>query len=82
MEIKVCVGTTCHLLGATELVEALKDLPPEIARKINLGYSVCFESCQGTMRPPIISINGKYHQDMNPSRMKALILKTAESERS
>lgn len=81
MEIKVCVGTTCHLLGATELVEALKDLSPDIARSINLSYSVCFDSCQGQMKPPIIRVNGTFHEDMNPSSMKALILKTAESER-
>jgi NADH:ubiquinone oxidoreductase subunit E len=80
MEITVCVGTTCHLLGSTELVEALKELPPAIARKINLGYSVCFESCQNTMKPPIVRINGKFHQDMNPSKMRSLILEIAESE--
>lgn len=73
MEIKVCVGTTCHLLGSSALVEAINELPEELKTKITLKYSTCFDTCHGDMKPPIVMIDGTLNDDMNPEKMKKII---------
>ena len=80
MEIKVCVGTTCHLLGSSSLVEAINELPEDIKTKITLKYSTCFDKCQLEMKPPVVSIDGKLYDDMNPGKMKEMIMEKAGEE--
>jgi NADH:ubiquinone oxidoreductase subunit E len=80
MEIKVCVGTTCHLLGSSSLVEAINELPEEIKTKITLKYSTCFDKCQQAMRPPVINVDGEFFDDMNPVKMKEMIMQKAGEE--
>ena len=33
MKLKICVGTTCHLMGAPALIESLEGLEKEIRDK-------------------------------------------------
>jgi NADH:ubiquinone oxidoreductase subunit E len=48
MEIKVCVGSSCHLKGSTEIVKSLQSLieTHRLSREITLVGSFCMGRCQ------------------------------------
>ncbi len=48
MKIKVCIGSSCHLKGAREVVEKIKDLIQNnnLSRDIELSGAFCMGKCQ------------------------------------
>ncbi len=48
MEIKVCVGSSCHLKGSTEIVKSLQTLieTHKVSQKVTLVGSFCMGRCQ------------------------------------
>lgn len=62
IDVKVCIGTTCYLLGGAELLELPKIPGVEIT---GMG---CNNHCQKE-RPPIVSINGILFSEMTPSKL-------------
>ena len=48
MEIKVCVGSSCHLKGSTEIVKSLQSLIEKhrLSQEITLVGSFCMGRCQ------------------------------------
>ncbi len=75
VEVRICVGTTCHLMGGSILVNEINKLPVEILEGISLKYATCFDVCQGEVTPPVVMINGKLFGDMNPEKLENLIKK-------
>ena len=47
MEIKVCVGSSCHLKGSYDVVQKLKKLIEEknVGDKVELKASFCLGNC-------------------------------------
>ncbi|MCI8412920.1 MAG: (2Fe-2S) ferredoxin domain-containing protein [Clostridia bacterium] len=47
MEIKVCIGSSCHLRGSYEVIEKLKKLIADngLEGKVNLAASFCLGKC-------------------------------------
>ena len=47
MEIKVCIGSSCHLRGSYEVTEKLKKLIADngLEGKVNLAASFCLGKC-------------------------------------
>lgn len=81
MNVKICVGTTCHLMGASTLIESLELLENNIKSKIKIEYATCFSACQGTFTPPVIKINDNFFGNMTPENFRKLIITTiAEGE--
>lgn len=58
INLKICVGTMCYVMGGAELKDAIETLPAEIAAYLNVTYSPCL-GCNESLRPPFIEINGK-----------------------
>ena len=48
MKITVCIGSSCHIKGSRQVVEALQKFIEEkgIADKIELGGTFCLGKCQ------------------------------------
>ena len=48
MKITVCIGSSCHIKGARQVVETLQKLirENEISDKIELGGTFCMGKCQ------------------------------------
>ncbi len=48
MNIKVCIGSSCHLKGSKLVVEKLQDLIKcsDIKDKVNLSGAFCMSKCQ------------------------------------
>ena len=48
MKITVCIGSSCHIKGARQVVEQLKHLISEnnLGDKVELGGTFCMGKCQ------------------------------------
>ena len=73
MKIKVCVGTICHLMGSAAVIEEINNFPEELMNKIELSYATCFDVCHGMMKPPVIRINDKFFENVEPENVKEII---------
>ena len=58
INLKICVGTMCYVMGGAELKDAIETLPAELTEHLNITYSPCLGCCE-TQRPPLIEITGK-----------------------
>lgn len=66
LKIEICVGLSCHLLGAQDLIEAVETLPPEKRRQIDLCEVSCVESCGNG---PNARMNGTQFLGLTPGRL-------------
>jgi NADH-quinone oxidoreductase subunit E len=76
--ICVCVGTTCHVNGANEIVDNLqRKLKVEPGHTTEDGnFTVETVNCLGVCaRGPLVEIDGKYHSNMSPIKLNKLLEK-------
>lgn len=61
IEVVICAGTHCYLMGGSELQLFNDYIPSEIAQRINLRGSPCLDLCnkQGEGKPPFAMVNGR-----------------------
>ena len=79
-QIHICMGTACHVRGATRVLDAVQDLtgiePGET--DLDLKFSLETVNCLGCCAlGPVMEINGKAHGKMTPAKV-ADVLKTYE----
>ncbi len=48
MKITVCIGSSCHIKGSRQVVEALKELIEQnkLSDKVEVGGTFCMSKCQ------------------------------------
>jgi NADH-quinone oxidoreductase subunit E len=74
--LTVCTGTACHVRGAPRLLDdvlaELKVAPGETTadRAFTLATVNCLGACALS---PVVVIDGKYHDNMTPAKLKALL---------
>ena len=68
INVRVCLGTTCYVMGASELLGLLEGLPAELRGRIEVAGSNCLNLCQqGAFgRAPFVYWLG--HQILNLER--------------
>ncbi|MBQ9471340.1 MAG: hypothetical protein IJU72_10380 [Bacteroidales bacterium] len=61
IEVRICFGTLCHVMGGAELQLLGEALPPDLKKHVEIKGSTCLEFChqQGQGQPPFASINGR-----------------------
>ncbi len=74
-EVHICVGTACHVRGATRVLDTVQDLtgikPGET--DLDLKFSLETVNCLGCCAlGPVVEVDGKVHGKMSP-------VKTAEA---
>ncbi|PLX44999.1 MAG: NAD(P)H-dependent oxidoreductase subunit E [Deltaproteobacteria bacterium] len=79
-EVNVCMGTACHVRGATRVLDTLEGLtgikPGET--DADLRYSLETVNCLGCCAlGPVVEIDGKMHGKLTPAQT-AEVLKTYE----
>ena len=59
LKITVCIGSSCHIKGSRQVVEALQYLIAEnnIGEKVELGGTFCMGKCQQGV---CVEVNGKF----------------------
>ncbi|MDR1268159.1 MAG: (2Fe-2S) ferredoxin domain-containing protein [Planctomycetaceae bacterium] len=61
IKVEICLGTTCHLMGASELVDLERQLPAELVGMIEVIGSACLGACHNRQYggAPYVRINEK-----------------------
>jgi len=70
INLEICMGSACYLLGAQDLLEAIEALPPEKKAKIDLKGATCLKACGNG---PNIKINGELVSNITPEQLIGLI---------
>lgn len=67
IEISICAGTACYILGGAELLLLEEKLPPDLKDKVIISGLPCLDLCKNDegMRPPFVKINGKVLEQAN-----------------
>jgi NADH-quinone oxidoreductase subunit E len=79
-EVHICVGTACHVRGATRILDTVKDvtgiMPGET--DLDLKFSLETVNCLGCCAlGPVVEVDGKVHGKMSPGET-ADVLKNYE----
>jgi iron-hydrogenase subunit alpha len=59
LKIEICVGTTCYLLGASELQSLENFIPEKLRSKVDICGVTCLELCKNENygKAPFVRIN-------------------------
>ena len=60
LKITVCIGSSCHIKGSRQVVEALQKLIAEndLGNKVELGGTFCMGNCQQGV---CVTVNDSFH---------------------
>lgn len=75
-EVHICMGTACHVRGATRVLDAVQDFtgikPGET--DLELKFSLETVNCLGCCAlGPVVEIDGKTHGKMTPGQTSAVL---------
>ena len=70
IELEICQGTSCHLLGSQELFEAVLALPEKWRESIVLKRVDCQKSCR---QGPNIRLDGEIVSGLTAERLVMLL---------
>ena len=67
LEIRVCVGSSCHVRGGTRTLKVLESLISGAAldKKIELKADLCLDNC---LEAPNVVVGGVTHGGITPDR--------------
>lgn len=70
LEVRVCVGSSCHVRGGTRTLKALAALidAAALGGKIELKADLCLDNC---LEAPNVVVAGKTHGGVTPDRVEA-----------
>jgi len=71
LTVEICMGTSCHLMGAQELMDVLEALPADQRQQIEIKGITCFKKCG---KGPNIRINGEMLDNATPDRLREILL--------
>ncbi len=76
MELEICTGTTCYLLGAADILDMVETLPESLKERIDLKGVACQDFCKSGSKPPFVKINGIVMGEMTSERLLATLENT------
>ncbi len=67
LEIKVCVGSSCHIRGGAKTLKIMKSLieANELADQVDLSADLCLDNC---LQAPNIVVNGTIYGGITPDK--------------
>jgi len=57
INIKICMGTMCYMMGGADLRAVIEGLPDDIRQHIEISYSPCLGLCDTEGESPYIKLN-------------------------
>lgn len=73
--VQVCFGTTCYLLGGSELTRLGQNLPEAWKGRVRMEGTVCLDLCRasGALKPPFVRVNGTVVAQATTEKVVALL---------
>jgi len=67
LEVRVCVGSSCHIRGGTRTLRAFEALVGEahLGDRIDLRADLCLENC---LEAPNVVVGGEIHGGVTPEK--------------
>ncbi len=67
LEVKVCVGSSCHVRGGAMTLKALKSLIEayDVLNEVDLHADLCLDNC---LQAPNVVVDGTIHGGVTPDR--------------
>ncbi len=64
VKVSICTGTTCYVMGASELLLLEEELPADLKDKVEIEGITCLEACKGgsNSKAPYVLIDGEVHE--------------------
>ncbi|SHH47051.1 NAD(P)H-dependent oxidoreductase subunit E [Thermosipho atlanticus] len=78
INVEICVGTACHLMGSNALVNMVETLSDEVKKHLNFKYSLCFGDCNKGHTPPIVRVNDTTYTSVTPEKLREIIFSCLE----
>lgn len=66
LQVEVCIGTSCYLLGAQDLIDAIEAMPDSEKEMVDLVGTTCLKSCG---KGPNVRINGVTIPNVTPEHL-------------
>ena len=60
IEVKLCLGTTCFVMGSSKLQELVEIVPNKFGKNVAVSAKPCLELCASNWehtKPPYVKIN-------------------------
>jgi len=75
LQVKVCVGSSCHVRGGTGTLKALEALIQNSGKSdyVDLSADLCLDNC---MEAPNVVVDGKVYGGVTPDRAEAFFRET------
>ncbi len=83
IEVKICTGTLCYVMGGADLQLLDEHLPEELVDRVVIKGSPCLEHCNNkdtNAKAPYVEINGKVMSDATVIKVVNAIKEIAENE--
>lgn len=72
VEVELCAGTACHLMGAHQLLATINALKEESGHRLQVKLTHCLDACE---RGPNARINGTLYSKLTEEKLLAIIKK-------
>jgi NADH:ubiquinone oxidoreductase subunit E len=61
IKVQICTGTTCFVMGASEIMLLEEELPANLREKVEIEGITCMNECKnaGRGKAPFVKINGE-----------------------
>ncbi|MFW5790333.1 MAG: NAD(P)H-dependent oxidoreductase subunit E [Bacillota bacterium] len=71
IQVEICIGTPCFLMGGQSLIEELEWLPFKYRSKFIFKASHCIDNhCS---QAPVIKVKDKVFENVTPDRLKNIL---------
>lgn len=70
IKLKVCCGTSCYIMGSSELISMEFDESDQIEMEGTTCMNLCKDS---EKRPPYVTVNGVLHSQVTPTKLLSII---------
>lgn len=70
LEVRVCVGSSCHIRGGTKTLRALEALilDANLGSRVELRADLCLDNC---LQAPNVVVGGEVHGGVTPDKAEA-----------
>lgn len=71
VQVEICIGTPCFLMGGQSLIEELEWLPYKYRSKFNFQASHCIDDhCENA---PVIKVKDRVFENVTPEKLKNIL---------
>lgn len=79
IDLKICMGTMCYVMGGAELKGVTENLPEEIRDRVKVSYAPCLGKCDKAGEPPYIELNGRVLARVSRSNLIQMLKEELEN---